>query len=279
LFKRFFKRAPPLKDALDDTIIRLNQQRKKLDILSCKVKSRERTLFESCTIALQKKDSERANIFANELTEVKKVHKTVTNGTLLLEQLILRMETLREVGSTFAQLKPTLEVVKQISGQLSEVMPEVSNELSSIGSLLDDAMISMNIDVSQDMIMRIPDSVMGEEIIEQASNVLRSKIEEELPVPPKEEGYARAIVLGGDEAEVEVPIPRAVTNTAKSMGNKEESVLVYLRTNGGEFDLGECSKCCKVPESEIPDIIEGLSRKGLIRILTVEGAVTNDGSK
>jgi len=264
---------------LDDTIINLNQQRKKLDILSCKVKSRERTLFESCTIALKKKDSERANILANELAEVKKVHKTVTNGILLLEQLILRMETLREVGSTFAQLKPTLEVVKQISGQLSEVMPEVSNELSSIGGLLNDAMINMNIDVSQDMIMRIPDSVMGEEIIEEASRVLRSKIEEELPVPPQEEGYARAIVLGGDEEEVEVPSQKVVTNIAQSMGNKEESVLVYLRTSGGEFDLGQCSKCCKVPESEIPDIIEGLSRKGLIRILTVEGAITTDGSK
>jgi division protein CdvB (Snf7/Vps24/ESCRT-III family) len=279
LFKKLFKRAPPLKDALDDTIIRLNQQKKKLDILSCKVKSRERVLFESCTIALQKKDSERANIYANELTEVKKVHKTVTNGTLLLEQLILRMETLREVGSTFAQLKPTLEVVKDISGQLSEVMPEVSNELSNIGSVLDDAMISMNIDMSQDMIMKIPDSVMGEEIIEQASNFLRSKIEEELPVPPKEERYARAIVLGGDEEEAEVPIPRIVTNIAKNVGNKEEAVLVYLRTNGGEFDLGECSKCCKVPESEIPDIIEGLSRKGLIKIMTVEGAIAGDGSK
>ena len=210
---------------------------------------------------------------------MKKVHKTVTNGTLLLEQLILRMETLREVGSTFAQLKPTLEVVKEISGQLSEVMPEVSNELANIGSVLDGAMISMNIDVSQDMIMRIPDSVMGEEIIEQASNLLKSKIEEELPVPPKEERYARAILLGGDEEEVEVTMPRIVTNIAKNVGNKEEAVLVYLRTNGGEFDLGECSKCCKVPESEIPDIIEGLSRKGLIRIMTVEGVVANDGSK
>jgi division protein CdvB (Snf7/Vps24/ESCRT-III family) len=264
---------------MDDAIIRLNQQEKKLDILICKVKSRERTLFESCTIALQKKDSERANIFANELTEVKKVHKTLTNGMLLLEQLILRMETLREVGSTFAQLKPTLEVVKQISSQLSEVMPEVSNELANIGSLLDDTMISMNIGVSQDMIMRIPDSVLGEEIIEQASNLLKNKIEEELPVPPKEDRYARAIVLGGDEEEVEVPVPRAVKNIARNMGNNEEAVLVYLRTNGGEFNLGECSKCCKVPESEIPDIIEGLSRKGLIRIMTVEGAVTEDGSK
>jgi division protein CdvB (Snf7/Vps24/ESCRT-III family) len=264
---------------LDDTIINLNQQKKKLDILNYKVKSRERMLFDSCTNALKKKDSERANILANELAEVKKVNKTVTNGLLLLEQLILRLETLREVGSTFAQLKPTLEVVTQISSQLSEVMPEVSNELSSIGGLLNDAMIRMNINVGQDIIMRIPDSIMGEEIIEEASKVLRSQIEEELPVPPQEEGYARAIVLGGEEEEVGVPIQKVVTNIAQSMGTKEESVLVYLRTNGGEFDVGQCSKCCKVPESEISDIIESLSRKGLIRILAVEGAITSDGSK
>lgn len=115
MFMRFFKRAPPLKDTLNDSIIRLTQQKRKLEILSLKIKSREKALFNSVTIALERKDPERARIYANELTEVKKVQKNVKKSILILEQLIIRMETLKEFGTAFAQLKPAIEVVKQVS--------------------------------------------------------------------------------------------------------------------------------------------------------------------
>lgn len=272
MFAKFFRRSPPLKDTLDDTILRLNQQKKKLDMLGCKVKARERAMFESCTSALEKKDSERAKIFSNELSEVKKIAKTVNNGILLLEQLIIRMETLREVGSTFAQLRPTLEVVKEISGQLSEVMPEVSNELSHIGSILDEAMVGMSINVSQDSAVRIPESIMGDQILEEASDFLRNKIEDEIPVPPIVVRQAKAIAIGGEEEEMayeEAPVPRVVKNINENVGDKEGALLVYLRASGGEFEMSDASNCTKVPEGEIPEIIEGLSRKGLIKIMPV----------
>lgn len=236
-----------------------------------KIKAREKTLFESCTCAFEKKDSDRANIFANELTEVKKVSKTISNGMLLLEQLTLRMETLKEVGLTFAQLRPTLEIVKQISGQLTEVMPEVSNELSNIGSILDETLVGMNIDSCQETIMRIPESVLSNDILEEASNVLRMKVEEEIPLPPKDEQVAPAIMIGCDEEEFMDGVGglKVVSNITKNISNSEGAVLVYLRSNSGDFDMGECSQCCKIPESQIPAIIEGLSRKGMIKIMTV----------
>ena len=77
MFAKFFRRSPPLKDALDNTILRLSQQKKKLDLLGCKLKARERSLFDSCTSALTKKDSERAKIFSNELVEIKKINKKI----------------------------------------------------------------------------------------------------------------------------------------------------------------------------------------------------------
>lgn len=273
MFAKFFRRSPPLKDALDDTILRLSKQKKKLDLLGCKLKARERSLFDSCTSALTKKDSERARIFSNELVEIKKINKTVNSGILLLEQLIIRMETIREVGSTFAQLRPTLEVVKEISGHLSEVMPEVSNELSHIGSILDEAMVGMNIDAVQDSVVRIPESIIGDQILEEASDLLRTRIEDEIPVPPAQlERQVKAIAIGGEEEEMafeDAPAPRVVKNISESVGDKEGALLVYLRANSGEFELSDASNCTKVPEGEIPAIIEGLSRKGMIKIMPV----------
>jgi len=282
----FFKRAPPLKDALEETIIRLRQQQRKLELLDSRLKSRATTLFDSCSSAMTKKDADRAKIYANELTEVKKVRKTVTNGLLLLEQLVLRMETLKEIGSTFAQLQPTLEVVKNISGQLSEVMPEVSNELSQIGSALDDAMISMNIGVGQEALVHIPESAMNDEILDQACEFLKNRLDSELPSVPNEVIVRKAIAIGGaneeegtDEEFDFTPVQNRMVAVNDFEPMKERALLEYLKENGGSLEFGDCSSRCRSSEKDLPKGSEGLSKKGLIRIQTVEEAMVIDNER
>ena len=260
MFKRFFKRAPPLKDALNESIIRLTHQKRKLEILSLKIKSREKALFDSVTMAIERKDPERAKIYANELAEVKKVQKNVKKSILVLEQLVIRMETLREFGTAFAQLKPTLEVVKQVSDQLSEVMPEVSNELSNIGSILGDALIGVNVNlIQEELLFKMPNC---DKIIEEAASYLSEKIENELPIPPLEVRTAVAIGGEGDE--------ELLVSNCRNI-DPDEAVLSYLRENQGKLNMKECSRLFRIPEEEIPKIVESLSRKGLIKIMIVEG--------
>jgi len=259
LFKRFFKRAPPLKDAISDTILRLTQQKRKLEILSLKIKSREKALFDSVAMAIEKKDPERAKIYANELAEVKKVQKNVRKSILVLEQLVIRMETLRELGTAFAQLKPTLEVVRQVSDQLSEVMPEVSNELSNIGSVLGEALTGVNINLTQEeLLVKMPNC---DKIIEEAAKHLREKIENELPIPPI--GARVAVPIGGEGEEFSF--------SGETDLDPNEAVLTYLKENQGKLNIRECSRLLRIPEEDIPRIIESLSRKGLIKIMIVEG--------
>lgn len=282
----FFKHTPPLKDTLEETIIRLRQQQRKLELLDGRLKGRATTLFDSCSTAMRKKDADRAKIYANELTEVKKVRMTVTNGLLLLEQLVLRMETLKEIGSTFAQLQPTLEVVKNISEQLSEVMPTVSNELSQIGSALDDAMIRMDIGAGQESLVHIPESALNDEILDQACECLKNKLDSDLPQVPNEVIVRKAIAIGEDEedevADDEFDFSPIQSNM--NAGNdlepvKEKVLLEYLKENGGSFKFRDCSSRCRISEDELPIVIEGLSKKGLIKIQTVEEAKAYDNER
>jgi len=282
----FFKHTPPLKDTLEETIIRLRQQQRKLELLDGRLKGRATTLFDSCSTAMRKKDADRAKIYANELTEVKKVRRTVTNGLLLLEQLVLRMETLKEIGSTFAQLQPTLEVVKNISEQLSEVMPTVSNELSQIGSALDDAMIRMDIGAGQESLVHIPESALNDEILDQACEFLKNKLDSDLPPVPNEVIVRKAIAIGEDEedevADDEfdfVPIQSNMNAGNDLEPVKEKVLLEYLKENGGSFKFRDCSSRCRISEDELPIVIEGLSKKGLIKIQTVEEAKAYDNER
>lgn len=222
------------------------------------MKSREKSLFEFITAAMERKDSERAKIYANELSEVKKLQKKVHKGILMLEQLIIRMETLREFGTAFAQLKPTLEVVKQTAEQLNEFMPEVSNELANIGSFLQELMVDFNIKEMEDVIIKMPEC---DKIIEEATSILNEKLENDIPLPPIDDKKIKtAIAIGGQEF-------------LSYERQPNELLLNYLVKNEGIFDLEECSKSCKIPKEEVIKIIESLSRRGIIKILIDEGKI------
>ncbi|MCS7098668.1 MAG: hypothetical protein NZ922_06795 [Candidatus Methanomethyliaceae archaeon] len=225
-----------------------------MEVLDIKMRSREKTLFEFVTAAMKRKDSERAKIYANELSEVKKLQKKVHDSILMLEQLIIRIETLREFGMAFAQLKPTLEVVKQTANQISEIMPEISNELTNIGNFLQELMINVNIKEMENVFIKMPEC---DKIIEEATNVLNEKLEKEIPLPPIDKKIKTAIAIGGNEEFFN--------------DEKNELFLNYLIKNEGGFDLEECSRACEVSKEEIIKIMENLSRRGVIKILINEG--------
>ncbi|MDI9644062.1 MAG: hypothetical protein QFX35_02445 [Candidatus Verstraetearchaeota archaeon] len=274
MIKKFFRRTPPLKDTLDEVIRGLWEQRRKLEIIDAKLKGRKAELFRQCSSAMEKKSSERAKIYANEIAEIKRIQDKVSNGILLLEQLSLRMETLREIGSTFSQLEPTLEAVRQVSEQLSEVIPEVSGELMHIGSCLNAVMSEIRIPLPEEL-SAIVDSVENEEILDEASNYLRGRLIEKLPEPPKDTPIPNVTSPGGEGFPKQVVVRRI--NKANGR-DKEKILLEYLEKNDGMLDVEDCALKCEMKEDELAKTMESLSKKGLIKIMTASEAIANDGN-
>ncbi|MEN3035642.1 MAG: Snf7 family protein [Candidatus Methanosuratincola sp.] len=275
MLKNFFRRTPPLKDALNEAIIALGRQKRKLEIIDAKLKARRNEIFKLCTSALKNKSSERAKIYANEIAEIKKIQEKVSNGILLLEQLTLRMETLREVGSTFAQLEPTLEVVKQVSDQLSEIIPDVSGELMQIGSCLNSVMAEMRIPLSDVETAAISDTAESEEVLDEVSAFIRGRLIERLPEPPKEIGFAAPVHFGAEGR-----LTKSVSHMPVGSTKDEEEVLMeHLERNEGVLDFRELSSKFGMNERQVTRLIESLSKKGLIRIMTASEAIASDGDQ
>ncbi|MBC7120591.1 MAG: hypothetical protein H5T33_03305 [Candidatus Methanosuratus sp.] len=271
MLKNFFRKTPPLKDTLNEAIMALWKQKRRLEITDARLKARRSELFRLCTSALEKKSSERAKIYANEIAEIKKIQEKVSNSILVLEQLTLRMETLREVGSTFAQLEPTLEGVRQVSEQLSEVIPEVSGELMHIGSCLNSVLAEMRVPLSGVEIAAISDTVEGEEILDQASKFIRGRLLEKLPEPPKDFGFGTSLQPRSDRHLADL------NSQADHVKAREKELLDYLDKSDGVLDLKELGSRFGMNEMEATRLIESLSKKGLIKIMTAIEAVASDG--
>ena len=129
---------PPsqLKPALDHAIKRLENQIQRLDQTSNRLSERDKSLFAKVVEAYSKHDQPQASAFTNELTEIRKTEKTVMNARLALEQIVLRLKTVTELGDMVHTLGPVIGVLSSVRVAITGVLPDAGRELEQIGTEL-----------------------------------------------------------------------------------------------------------------------------------------------
>jgi len=148
------------------------------------MQQRDQALYGKCVLALQGKNNELASMYANECAELRKMAKVVLHSQLALEQVTLRLETIREFGNMANIMAPVANVVKTLKTQLEGVMPEVSLELAEVNDTLESLVVEVgeSTETSFDMSVTGPES---ERILQEANSVAELKMKERFPeLPP-----------------------------------------------------------------------------------------------
>ncbi len=174
----------PLKSRLDNAIRRLELQIHKLDQSSDRFSQKDRALFTKIVAAYEQHDTAHANIYANELAEVRKMERLVMNSRLALDQVILRMRTVTEFGDLVTTLGPCISVLRSVNVGLCGVLPEAENELGDIGNMLSGLMFDCG--ASSGMSLNFNNvNEDASKILEEAATVAEQKINAKLPdLPP-----------------------------------------------------------------------------------------------
>ena len=113
----------PLKPRLEQATRQIQVQISKLDATSAKLRERDASIFNKVVASIAKHDTQHANIFANELSEVRKMNKMVTQAKLALEQITLRLNTVQELGDIVVTLSPAMGVITKRQIGSSECNP------------------------------------------------------------------------------------------------------------------------------------------------------------
>jgi division protein CdvB (Snf7/Vps24/ESCRT-III family) len=184
-----FNNPGPLKPRLDALMHQMQVVMAKLDTSMAKIRDRDSALFAKTVAAVQKHENQRASMFANELAEVRKVGKMVTQSKLALEQIVLRLNTITELGDIVATLAPATSIVRNVKQDIVGVMPDAEGELGEVSSLLSGILVdagsmggySLNFEVANEE---------AEMALSEAAAVAESRMKEkfpELPEPVEEE--------------------------------------------------------------------------------------------
>jgi division protein CdvB (Snf7/Vps24/ESCRT-III family) len=183
----------PLRPRLDFAVRRIELQVQKLDQATERFSQRDKTIFARIVDAYTKHDSARANVFANELAEIRKMERLIINARLALEQIVLRLRTVSELGDVVSTLGPAVSVLRSVRAGLVSVFPEAENELGEIGNMLSGIMI----EAGQGSGMTLNFDSVNEDaakILTEASTVAEQRIKEKFPdLPPGMPGVPTAI--------------------------------------------------------------------------------------
>ena len=175
---------PPLKPRMELAVRRLDLQINKLDQANERFTQKDKALFNKLVDAYTKHDTAHANIYANELAEVRKMAKLVMNARLALDQVALRIRTCTEFGDLVANLGPAIGVLRSVSSCLTGVVPEAEGELGEIGNMLSGLMFDAGLNSGSTMNFNNV-SEDAAKILNEAAAVAEQKVSANFPeLPP-----------------------------------------------------------------------------------------------
>ena len=138
------KSQKPLKPTMESAKNRMGIQTQKLDTLLEKLKSKDRALFNQIVTHLQNHDSQQSKMLSNELSQVRKTIKTISQLKMSLEQVHMRLESTIDIGDALTALKPAVGTLSKVKTGLSGLMPNVDVELGEISDVFSDIMVNAN---------------------------------------------------------------------------------------------------------------------------------------
>lgn len=241
-------RKTTLKERIYQALKVLNAQHRRLQQLLARLQERDKELFNACTMAKAWNDDLHAILYANELAELRKLIKTVMASSLAIEQVVLRLETIEQLGDAIVQLGPVIKIIQGLRGQLTNIIPEVASELDNVNKMLG----SILIDVGEPKEAEVVASDEALKVLREAEVVAEQRLREKLPELPA-------------QAVEKLPV---VASTATSIGGDafEERLLDYIRKQGGELVISKCAMDLRVSPDEVRRTIERLASQGKIKI-------------
>jgi division protein CdvB (Snf7/Vps24/ESCRT-III family) len=173
----------PLKPRLEDAVRAIQTQIARLDAMATKLKERDAAIFNKVVSSIQKHDTQHASVYANELAEIRKMLKMVTSSKLALEQIVLRLNTVTELGDIVVTLAPAMAVIRNVKSGIISVLPEAEREINEISSLLSSILVDAG-QVSGTTLNFEAANEDAERILAEASAVAEQRMKERFPELP-----------------------------------------------------------------------------------------------
>jgi division protein CdvB (Snf7/Vps24/ESCRT-III family) len=271
-------REDNVKPKISSTIKEIELHRKELENLRVKLEQRRKVLFDTTVKAMMTKDQSKATVYANEWSELRKVGKVVYASELALTQVVLRLESILDVGDVMFHMSMAFKVLRKVNKTVQGLVPSLDEASSQINNALTETMAGME-NISPSISLSIQ-TESGEELVEQARKLAEQRAEEmkqNLSLSPRQIQAAAAfdrrvpLLEGVDENDEEATILGTVYHP-HPVEEAEEQVLQYAAIHNGNVDISDASTVLKMPSDDVEQAMLTLLAQGKVKFNDKGGA-------
>ena len=182
------KPEAPLKHRLDVAQKKLQIQISKLGETEQKLKQKDAVFMDKIVEATKTNNQSYAKMYANELAEIRKTNKTVSNAKLSMEQVQIRLNTVSELGDVVVTLSPCMSLIKGLSTSLGGMMPEVADSMQDLSSMLGDIVTGSTVNHEGTLGEFTTSNNEAEAILNEAQSMVEGQTRQNMPEPPISNG-------------------------------------------------------------------------------------------
>lgn len=259
-----------LRDKVLEAIRKLEYHRKEVQNLRKRMQERSSRVFESVVVCLQLGEKDKATIYANENAEIKKILRALRIAELALTQVILRMESIRDVGEAIKEMEQAFGVIRGMGKLLQGMSVQMNIAQDNIQNTLNETMAELQ-QLSPDLRIDVNAS-NGEQIVEEAKRYIEQQVSaENLPEPSKllqeiedieKSMQDRQLLATGSDEEEHFRID--MVSTPRS--NIDDAVSSYIKSKGGKLDIYDTANALGAPVEEVERSIIKLASEGKIKL-------------
>jgi division protein CdvB (Snf7/Vps24/ESCRT-III family) len=161
----------------------VNNQLSRLKMLDKKFAAMDKDFRYQIALNIKAGNNSRAKALANELSNIRRVQRTTQNVGLALEVVVIRFSTIKEFAMVMETINPTIELVKDIQKEISNVVPSANGVISEVSSITSDVLINSNVKIDVNKVSAPVDSE-AVSILNEVEGILEDEAKVRLPEIP-----------------------------------------------------------------------------------------------
>lgn len=175
--------SKPVEDAIPLILLKLEYALVNLKDIGEALRREDHALFEKCIEARIGRDNIHAMMYANECVEIRKLAQLIVSSQYALEQMMLRLQTVKKFSKILITMSPVVGVLKETRSRLVGIVPSVANSLTEVNQILDKNIKEMGTTTAHHT-QGITCSEEAMKIIEEANFAAEQSIREKFPDIP-----------------------------------------------------------------------------------------------
>jgi division protein CdvB (Snf7/Vps24/ESCRT-III family) len=276
--QRLFGGNDNLKQKLASAANKIESHKREIAMLRLRLEHRRQSLFEQVVQAIEARDDSRSSVFAVELSEIKKVLRVVKVSELALTQIIVRIQSIKDVGDVYVNMNESFKIMKSISKSISGVVPALENATDEVNNSLSETLAGLG-NLSPTISLDLKHE-SEQDIFEKAKLFTEEKTMELNDDIPRSiasangdsvfEKIERVALLATDDGSSEPVFKPVLLSKSNKTAAAEDKVFNYIDRRSGHLNILDAAVALNLPADEVEKTVIKLVSEGKIKLGNIE---------